>query len=98
ETPRLAAPRTVIPAGSVGIAGKQTGVYSIESPGGWQLIGRTPLRLFDPADSIRPTLIEAGDRVRLRSVSREENEAVKRDADAGRYAAEWVCEETPCPS
>jgi inhibitor of KinA len=82
----------------VGIAGKQTGVYSIESPGGWQLIGRTPLRLFDPADSIRPTLIEAGDRVRLRSVSREENEAVKRDADAGRYAAEWVCEETPCPS
>jgi len=48
ETPRLKEPREKIPAGSVGIAGKQTGVYPIESPGGWNLIGKTPLRMFDP--------------------------------------------------
>lgn len=48
-TPRLPTPRTAIPAGSVGIGGEQTGVYPIASPGGWQLIGRTPLKLFDPS-------------------------------------------------
>ena len=47
-TPRLKTPRTHIPAGSTGIAGKQTGIYPIDSPGGWQLIGRTPLKLYDP--------------------------------------------------
>ena len=47
-TPRLDTPRTVVPAGSVGIAGHQTGIYPTESPGGWRLIGRTPVRLFDP--------------------------------------------------
>ena len=47
--PRLQTPRTKIPAGAVGIGGKQTGIYPLASPGGWQLIGRTPLRLFDPA-------------------------------------------------
>lgn len=64
ETPRLAGPRTKIPAGSVGIAGKQTGMYPIDSPGGWQLIGRTPLRLFDPKRE-PPVLINAGDYVRF---------------------------------
>jgi len=64
ETPRLPEPRTRIPAGSVGIAGKQTGVYPIESPGGWRLIGRTPLRLFDP-ERDPPVLIQAGDYVRF---------------------------------
>lgn len=47
-TPRLKSPRVAIPAGSIGIAGAQTGIYPLESPGGWQLIGRTPLKLFDP--------------------------------------------------
>lgn len=61
-TPRLSTPRGVIPAGSVGIAEAQTGVYPIESPGGWQLIGRTPLRLFD-VDRTPPSLIDAGDSV-----------------------------------
>ena len=63
-TARLSTPRGVIPAGSVGIAEAQTGVYPIESPGGWRLIGRTPLRLFD-VDRVPPSLIDAGDRVRF---------------------------------
>lgn len=69
--PRLAEPRTRVPAGSVGIAGSQTGIYPIESPGGWRLIGRTPLRLYDPARP-QPFLLEAGDRVQFKPISREE--------------------------
>ena len=61
-TPRLENPRTVIPAGSVGIGGEQTGIYPMDSPGGWQLIGRTPLTLFAPD---RPPLYKAGDRIRF---------------------------------
>ena len=64
HTPRLPSPRTLIPAGSVGIAETQTGVYPVASPGGWRLIGRSPLRLFDP-DASPPTVINAGDRVRF---------------------------------
>ena len=57
-------PRERVPAGSVGITGQQTGVYPVESPGGWQLIGRTPTVMFDPARE-RPSLLEAGDFVRF---------------------------------
>ena len=64
HTPRLPSPRTLIPAGSVGIAETQTGVYPVASPGGWRLIGRSPLKLFDPYAS-PPTVINAGDRVRF---------------------------------
>lgn len=63
-TPRKATPRERVPAGSVGIAETQTGIYPIDSPGGWQLIGRTPLRLFDP-DRAEPFLVRAGDTVRF---------------------------------
>lgn len=64
HTPRRAAPRTAVPAGSVGIGGAQTGIYPLATPGGWQLIGRTALPLFDPlADP--PTLLAPGDRVRF---------------------------------
>jgi KipI family sensor histidine kinase inhibitor len=63
-TPRLKAPRTRVPAGTVAIAGSQTGIYSIDSPGGWQLIGWTPLHLFDP-DSESPFLFSPGDEVRF---------------------------------
>jgi len=63
-TPRLDTPRAEIPAGSVGIAGDQTGVYPLASPGGWRLIGRTPLRLFDPARE-PPSLLSADDCVRF---------------------------------
>lgn len=70
-TPRKQQPRARIPAGTVGIAGNQTGIYPIETPGGWQLIGRTPLRLFDP-DRAQPSLLQAGDLVRFVPISEEE--------------------------
>ncbi|MCE9526554.1 MAG: 5-oxoprolinase subunit PxpB [Planctomycetales bacterium] len=66
--PRRSSPRLKIPAGSVGIAGEQTGIYPLETPGGWQLIGRTPLVLFRPEQD-PPTLLQAGDIVRFRSVT-----------------------------
>lgn len=66
-TPRRAVPRAAVPAGSVGIGGAQTGVYPVASPGGWQLIGRTTLALFDPSRT-PATLLAAGDRVRFVAV------------------------------
>lgn len=63
-TPRKSTPRIKVPAGSVGIAGEQTGIYPLESPGGWQLIGRTSIPLFN-MDSPNPTLLKAGDLVRF---------------------------------
>ncbi|MGG1574017.1 5-oxoprolinase subunit PxpB [Fictibacillus sp. NRS-1165] len=71
SAPRLSSPRLSIPKGSVGIAGKQTGIYPIETPGGWQLIGRTPLELFRPSLN-PPTLIEAGDQVKFYEITLEE--------------------------
>ena len=71
ETPRLKEPREKIPAGSVGIAVKQTGVYSIESPGGWNLIGRTPLKLFDPNRTV-PIFLSAGMWVRFVPIGLDE--------------------------
>lgn len=62
--PRLATPRTRVPAGSLGIAGRQTGIYPMETPGGWRLIGRTASKLFDPNDD-PPTLLRPSDRVRF---------------------------------
>jgi inhibitor of KinA len=76
-TPRRDVPRKEIPAGSVGIGGAQAGIYPLRSPGGWNLIGRTPLRLFDPEKN-PPTLLRAGDRVRFRAIARDEFESVKR--------------------
>jgi inhibitor of KinA len=70
-TPRRKSPRTVVPARTVGIGGTQTGVYPLESPGGWNLIGRTPLAIFDVGRE-EPTLLAAGDRVRFRPISRDE--------------------------
>ena len=70
-TPRRARPRIKTPAGSVGIAGEQTGVYPIETPGGWQLIGRTPWALFRPQDD-PPTLLLPGDIVRFTPITAEE--------------------------
>jgi KipI family sensor histidine kinase inhibitor len=70
-TPRLETPRTKVPAGSVGIANNQTGMYSVESPGGWRLIGRTPLALFAPARE-NPFLYRAGDRIKFVPVSHDE--------------------------
>jgi inhibitor of KinA len=75
-TPRHATPRKEIPAGSVAIGGAQTGIYPQESPGGWNIIGRTPLRLFDPQRH-PPSLLCAGDRVRFRAITRDEFDALK---------------------
>ncbi|MGD2272510.1 MAG: 5-oxoprolinase subunit PxpB [Desulfobacterales bacterium] len=71
HTPRLETPRTLVPAGSVGIANNQTGMYPVASPGGWQLIGRTPLKLFAPERS-DPFLYQAGDRVKFQPISPQE--------------------------
>jgi KipI family sensor histidine kinase inhibitor len=72
-TPRLETPRLRIPTGSVGIAGNQTGIYPRESPGGWQIIGRTALTLFDPY-ARRPTLFQPGDHVRFKPINADELE------------------------
>lgn len=73
-SPRLTKPRTWVPAGSVGIAGEQTGIYPVDSPGGWNIIGRTPLPLFDIRKP-NPVFFEPGDRVRFFPVSKSEFEA-----------------------
>jgi inhibitor of KinA len=70
ETPRKTRPVPVL-AGSVGIAGNQAGIYSLNSPGGWHIIGRTPVKLFDPAKGI-PVRLKTGDQVQFYPVSREE--------------------------
>lgn len=71
STPRRETPRLVIPKGSVGIAGDQTGIYPLETPGGWQLIGRTPVELFNP-HSESPSLLRAGDYIRFVPISTSE--------------------------
>ena len=73
HTPRLETPRSRVPAGSVGIANAQTGIYPIESPGGWQLIGRTPVKLFNPGKA-NPFLLRAGDKLKFKPISPEEFE------------------------
>jgi len=70
-TPRLETPRLKVPAGSVGIAEKQTGIYPCEAPGGWRIIGRTPLRLFNPLQQ-RPALLQLGDIVKFKPISEKE--------------------------
>ncbi len=74
--PRRQSPRPAIPAGTVGIAGMQTGMYPITTPGGWQLIGRTPVALFRPDDN-PPTLLKSGDIIRFRAISLQEYQHVK---------------------
>lgn len=86
ETPRLEAPRERVAAGSVGIGGAQTGIYPVESPGGWRIIARTPLRLFDPG-AAWPFLLAPGDRLRFVPIERGEYDDVARRVAARTYAA-----------
>jgi len=79
-TPRLETPRLSVPAGSVAIAANQTGIYPITSPGGWRLIGRTPLRLFRP-EREQPFLYKAGDFIRFRPIDRESYYALAQKQD-----------------
>lgn len=78
HTPRLATPRRAVAAGSVGIAGGQTGIYPAETPGGWRLIGRTPLRMFD-AQASPPTRLQTGDRVRFLPIDRAAYERIRQE-------------------
>lgn len=83
--PRLEKPRTAIPGGSVGIAGAQTGIYPITSPGGWQIIGRTPVKPFNPAVA-EPFLFAAGDYLQFKAVTAAEYAAIAHEVAAGTYA------------
>jgi KipI family sensor histidine kinase inhibitor len=79
HTPRLETPRTFVPRGSVGIANAQTGIYPVASPGGWQLIGRTPVTLFAPHHK-DPFLYKAGDMIKFKPISRDEfDQLVEKD-------------------
>lgn len=84
HTPRLANPRLKIRAGSVGIGGSQTGIYPLESPGGWQLMGMTPVKTYDPEREV-PILVEAGDYIRFVPVTEEEYLAIKEQVEQGTY-------------
>jgi inhibitor of KinA len=84
QLPRLTTPRVKVPAGSAGLGGAQFCIYSVESPGGYWLLGRTPLRLYDP-EAVEPTLLRAGDRVRMRPIDRAEYEAIANAVAARAY-------------
>lgn len=77
--PRLPTPRVTVPAGSVGIAGTQTGIYPISTPGGWRLIGRTPIALYRP-HSATPFLLDPGDLVRFEPIEQPEFDRLRREA------------------
>jgi len=82
--PRLETPRTKVPAGSVGIGGIQVCIYSVESPGGYWILGRTPLRLYDPG-APEPILLRPGDHIRFRAVDRGEYDAIVGAVEARTY-------------
>ena len=77
-SPRKQNPRPAIPAGSVGIAGQQTGIYPLKTPGGWQIIGRTPLKLFN-VNRQQPSLLKAGDTLKFEQISLREFEQIERE-------------------
>ncbi|WP_276839021.1 5-oxoprolinase subunit PxpB [Anaerovibrio lipolyticus] len=77
-SPRKKSPRLKIEAGSVGIAGEQTGIYSVESPGGWQIIGRTPLKLYD-VNRNEPVLLKAGQYIKFKPITKEEFRAMENE-------------------
>ena len=84
HTPRLANPRIKISAGSVGIGGSQTGIYPLDSPGGWQLMGMTPVKTYDPDREV-PILLEAGDYIRFIPIDEEEYHRINEQVERGEY-------------
>ncbi|MEX1190860.1 MAG: 5-oxoprolinase subunit PxpB [Brumimicrobium sp.] len=84
STPRKTRPRNVIPAGSVGIAGNQTGVYTIDSPGGWNIIGRSPINFFDN-NAEQPSLLKAGDYVKFFSVDKARFQSIQEQVKENTY-------------
>jgi len=83
QVPRLATPRTEVPARSIAVAGGMCAIYPFKSPGGWRLIGRTPLNLFDPAREAEPALLAAGDTVQWQRIDAARFAALEAEADAG---------------
>ena len=83
-TPRLETPREKIEAGSVGIAGSQTGIYPLDSPGGWRLIGKTPVRLYDPKRE-NPILLQAGNYIRFVRIEPDEFFSINEEVEKGTY-------------
>jgi len=87
--PRKSVPRIIVPEGSVGLAGLQTGIYPTEAPGGWQIIGRTPLKMFDH-DNASPSLLQPGDEVQFKAIDKIEFDAIEKLQSVGEYELE-VC-------
>jgi inhibitor of KinA len=86
--PRLETPRVRIPAGSVGIGGRQTGMYPFESPGGWNLLGRTPVPLFDPGRE-ETILYAAGDRIIYRPIDEDDYKRIEKEIASGEYEVKY---------
>ena len=84
HTPRLKTPRVRIEAGSVGIGGSQTGIYPLDSPGGWNLMGKTPVKTYDPDREV-PILVEAGEYIRFVPVTEEEYLRIEEEVRNGTY-------------
>lgn len=97
--PRLASPRKAVPARSLAVTGEMCAVYPWESPGGWNLLGRTPVALFDAADETSPALLESGDQVRWQAVSRAEYERLENELASGHRSRSsfLVTPEAPWP-
>ena len=91
STPRLKNPRERLEKGSVGIAADQTGIYPLVSPGGWQIIGRTPLELYDH-EREKPILYEAGEFIRFVPITEQEFVEIRRKVEDGTYEYQWIRE------
>lgn len=91
HAPRLTSPRTAIPAGSVAIGGGQTGIYPIVAPGGWRLLGRTPLKLYDP-DRAEPILCKAGEYIRFVPITPERFAEIEQELLIGSYVPHYIIE------
>jgi len=87
-TPRLEVPRTKIEAGSVGIGGEQTGIYPLPTPGGWNIIGKTPLKLYDQKSS--QTLLKMGEYIRFVPISKDEYCKIENEVKGNKYEIEVV--------
>ena len=91
STPRLKNPRERLEKGSVGIAANQTGIYPLVSPGGWQIIGRTPLELYDH-EREKPILYEAGEFIRFVPITEQQFKEIRAKVEDGTYEYEWIRE------
>ncbi len=89
HTPRKSTPRRTVAAGSVAIGGAQTGIYTMDSPGGWHVLGRSPLEFFSPQNS-PPSLFRPGDRLKFKAVSEEEYLQIEKELRTGKYNLEHI--------